>query len=156
MSLLDLTITEQTTIGAPPGAVWEVFGDLPSWPTWNRSCLAADMVAGTPWSVGSSFRIVLRMAGVPVPFHPSIVEAELPRRVGWSSTHFTITGTRSFTFDAPPEGDATPEGTVVTDEMRFTSRVVPVRLLYPRPVIRAMSRGWLQSLKEEVERRARG
>ena len=47
-------------------------------------------------------------------------------------------------------------GTVVVDEKRFTSRALPVRLFYPRPVITSMSRQWLRSLRAEVERRGRG
>ena len=90
------------------------------------------------------------MAGVPVPFHTVVVEVEVPHRVVWSSTRFTVTGRRTFLF-LPSD-----RGTVVVDEKRFTSRALPVRLFYPRPVITSMSRQWLRSLRAEVERRGRG
>ncbi|MEX2599085.1 MAG: hypothetical protein WD533_05450, partial [Dehalococcoidia bacterium] len=61
------------------------------------------------------------------------------------------TGTRTFTFRLGDDG-----ATEVVDEKRFTSRVLPVRLFYPRPVISTMSREWLRSLKTEVERREAG
>jgi len=145
-----LSLLERTAIHAPVDVVWAAFSDLGSWPRWNTVCLKATGLAGKPWTVGFRFRMVLRMAGVPVSFTPTVVEADAPYRVAWSSRRFTVTGARSFTFEPAPEG------TLVVDEMRFSSRVTPVRLFYPRPVIAAMSKGWLASLKEEAERRFRG
>ena len=150
MSLFDLTLSNRIFIQASPEMVWAAFGDVRSWPEWNTVCLKVDRLAGEPWTVGFSFRMVLRMAGVPVPFHAVVVEVEIPHRVVWSSTRFTVTGRRTFRFQ-PSE-----RGTVVVDEKRFTSPALPVRLFYPRPVITAMSKRWLRSLKAEVERRGRG
>ena len=150
MSTFDLTLSDRIFIEASPEAAWAVFSDLGRWPEWNVVCRKVDRLAGEPWTVGFSFRMVLRMAGVPVPFRPVVVELEVPHRVVWSSTRFTVTGRRTFLFQ-PSE-----RGSMIVDEKRFTSPVLPVRCFYPRFAIRAMSRTWLQSLKEETERRVRG
>ncbi|MBI4329139.1 MAG: SRPBCC family protein [Chloroflexi bacterium] len=150
MGLRDLTLTQTIHIDVPPERVWDVFRRIRDWPRWNRVCLRVGSLEGEPWSIGFRFFIVLRMAGVPIPFHPTVVAADLPHRIAWSSTQFTITGRHTFLFQ--PFAD----GTRVIDEKHFASPIFPVRLFYPRPVIAAMSKGWLRSLKEEVEGRAKG
>ena len=150
MSTFDLTLSDRIFIEASPEAAWTVFSDLGRWPEWNAVCRKVDRLAGEPWTVGFSFRMVLRMAGLPVPFRPVVVELEVPHRVVWSSTRFTVTGRRTFLFQ-PSE-----RGSIVVDEKRFTSPVLPVRFFYPRFAIRAMSRTWLRSLKEETERLREG
>jgi len=99
-----------------------------------------------PWRVGARFTLVLRMAGAPVPFPVMVTAADPPHFVTWSSTHFTITGTRTVSF--VPDGD----GTLVSDRKVFTSPVLPVALFYPRPIIHSMARPTLQALKRRVER----
>ncbi len=146
MSLFDLTLTQRATVHVPPARVWEVFSDIEAWPRWNRVFLKVDRLQGQPWTVGFRFFMALRMAGVSVPFHPTIVEVEAPHRVVWTSTRLTIPGRRPLLFQP------VREGTLMTDEEHFSSPVLPVRLFYPRPVIVAMSNAWLRSLKEEVER----
>ncbi|MBI2171026.1 MAG: hypothetical protein HYU30_03245 [Chloroflexi bacterium] len=44
--------------------------------------------------------------------------------------------------------------TLVTDHKRFSSAFLPIRLLYPRWIIRDMMVVWLGELKAEAERRA--
>ena len=98
MSTFDLTLSDRIFIEASPETAWTVFSDLGQWPEWNAVCLKMDRLAGEPWTVGSSFRMVLRMVGVPVPFRPVVVELEIPHKVVWSSTRFTVTGRRTFLF----------------------------------------------------------
>jgi hypothetical protein len=85
------------------------------------------------------------MAGVGVPFEVAIDNVDNEHRVAWSSTKFTITAVRTFTFEEA--GSAT----VVTDHKLFTSPVLPLRLFYPRPIIRHMSERMLVDLKTECE-----
>jgi hypothetical protein len=87
------------------------------------------------------------MAGAPVPFTVRVAESAPPNAVSWESTVLTINGYRRFTIEDAGDGN----GSMVTDTKTFTSPVLPLRLFYPRPIIQAMSRRWLRSLKERVE-----
>src|SRR5262249_13116793 len=138
-----LTLTERITIAAAPSDVWEIYRRLSDWQSWNPVCVAVRDISDdpAPWSVGARFTVVLRMAGVPVPFAVAVTAADPPHFVTWSSTHFGITGTRTVSF--VPDGS----GTLVSDRKIFTSPVLPVALFYPRPVVRAMANTTLRALK---------
>jgi hypothetical protein len=143
-----LVLEESIDIAASPAVVWEVFQDLPSWPQWNRVCINANWTSRAPWQRGAAFRMWLRMARIPVPFNVRLDEVAPPQTVAWVSTAATVTGHRRFRFT--PIG--TSGWTRVEDIKTFTSPILPLRLFYPRPIIQAMSRGWLRSLKREAER----
>jgi hypothetical protein len=142
-----LTLTERLHIAAPPAEVWAVFSRLQEWPGWNPVCVALRDISAdpAPWAVGARFTLVLRMAGVPVPFPVTVTESSPPHAVTWSSTHFGITGTRTISF--VPEGD----GTLASDRKVFTSPMLPVALFYPRPIIHQMANASLRALKRCVE-----
>ncbi len=145
--LRTLVLGESIGISAQPDHVWRVFEDLEGWPSWNSVCRAAGWIDGAPWAIGSRFKMVLRMAGAPVPFTVRVVEWDPPNAVAWDSTVMTITGHRRFAFRADGNGDACE----VSDTKTFSSPILPLRAFYPRPVIQAMSRGWLESLKVASE-----
>ncbi len=151
MGLFDLTLRQQITADAHTRAVWAAFAGIESWPRWNSPCKSVEVLEGTPWTPGFRFHMVLRMAGVPVPFEPVVVEAEPERRVRWTSRRLTVTGIREFTFTALAGGQ-----TLITDEKCFSSPILPVRLFYPRPIITRMSNSWLVSLAREAQRKAEG
>lgn len=144
-----LTLTERLHIAAPPSAVWDIFRGLQAWPEWNPVCVAVRDISTNPapWAVGARFTLVLRMAGMPVPFPVTVTESSPPHSVTWSSTHFSITGTR--TVSLVPEGD----GTLASDRKVFTSPVLPLALFYPRPIIHRMANASLRALKRRVEAR---
>ncbi len=141
-----LALRESTEIIAPPESVRAVFDDLESWPEWNDVCLDAAWLSGEPWAIGSGFHMTLRMARRPVGFNVFVTEYGQDA-VTWESTVMSITGTRRFTFEEQDGGSRTR----VADQKTFRSPYLPVRIFYPRPVIQAMSRGWLASLKRQAE-----
>src|SRR5262245_6646352 len=142
-----LTLTERITIAAAPADVWEVYRRLHEWPQWNPVCMAVRDISDdpAPWAVGARFTVVLRMAGAPIPFAVTVTAADPPRFVTWSSSHLSITGTRTVSF--VPDGS----GTLVSDRKIFSSPLLPVALFYPRPVVRAMANTTLRALKRRVE-----
>ncbi|MBI4498573.1 MAG: SRPBCC domain-containing protein [Chloroflexi bacterium] len=144
-ALRSLTLTEAVHINAPPDRVWAVFRDIRAWPEWNPVCLRVWNVSPTLWEVGSRFSFTLRMAGVPVSFQVTVIAADPPHRVAWSSRVLTITGTRTIAFT--PEG----AGTRATDTKEFSSPLLPLRLFYPRPIIHRMAQASLLALKRRVE-----
>ena len=83
-----------------------------------------------------------------VSFSVNVIEALPTQRVVWASTVLGLTATRTFTFDGHSGT------TIVTDRKTFESPLIPVRLVYPRPVIRLMTESWLNDLKAESERLA--
>jgi len=147
-SHLDMASTVK--IGAPPAIVWEAFSDAPRWPEWCGVCLGVWGVSANPWQPGGGLSFKLRIGGVPVPFSVTVVDADPPHRVAWASTKLTVTATRTFTFD---EQDGS---SLVTDGKLFESWLLPLRLFYPRPLIRRMTESWLRDLKCEAERLAGG
>ncbi len=76
----------------------------------------------------------------------------VPRRIAWASTKLTVTAVRTFTFEDDASFEDESGATLVTDEKVFTSPVLPVRLFYPRPLIRRMTESFLADLKAECER----
>ena len=136
------------TVDAPLAVVWRTFADPRSWPTWSRVCLGVWDISNDLWAPNSKLSFRLRMANVGVPFSVVVTESDPPRRVTWESTKFPITATRTIHL----AGDA--DRTEVTDSKRFSSPLLPVRLFYPRWIIRNMTESWLQDLKAEAERRA--
>ena len=143
--LRELTLTEAVHIAAPPDRVWEVFQDIRSWPSWNPVCLRVWNIPPNLWAAGSGFSFTLLLAGQPVSFDVTIVEAEPPQRVTWSSRVFTVTGRR--TIDFRREG----VGARATDTKTFSSPILPVRLFYPRTIVSRMAQDSLVALKRRVE-----
>lgn len=141
-----LVLRESTEIIAPPEAVRAAFDDLDSWPEWNSVCRNAAWISGEPWAIGSEFHMTLRMARRHVGFTVSVTEYGQDA-VTWESKVLSVTGTRRFTFEAQAGGSTTR----VTDQKTFHCPYMPVRILYPRPIVQAMSRNWLASLKKQAE-----
>lgn len=135
-------------VSSPLSVVWDTFADAGSWPTWSRVCVDVWDVSDDLWAPNSKLSFRLRMANAGVPFSVVVTESEPPHRVSWESTKFSITATRTIQF-ADVGGR-----TEVTDSKRFSSPVLPVRLFYPRWIIRDMTDTWLRDLKAEAERRA--
>ena len=147
--VFEFEMQSSVSIRATPEAVWEVLTAASDWPRWCRVCVDVARVPET-WAVGARLGFRLRMAGVSVPFTVAVSVSEPPARLAWESTKFTVTATRTFTLEEA--GGAT----VVTDHKLFRSLVLPVRLFYPRWIIRNMTESWLSDLKREVESRRAG
>ena len=146
-SVRTLTLRETVDIAAPIDAVRLAFDDLDRWPEWNSVCIESRWTSGAPWAIGSSLFMRLRMAKRPVPFTVTVSDYDTLGAVEWESTVMSITGTRRFSFESLSGGATTR----VTDSKWFQSSILPVRIFYPRPIIQAMSRGWLASLRRCAE-----
>ncbi len=136
------------TVHSSLSVVWDTFADARSWPTWSRVCLDVWDISDELWAPNSKLSFRLRMAKVGVPFSVTVTESDPPHRVTWQSTKFSITATR--TIQLAGDGDRTE----VADSKHFSSPLLPIRLFYPRPIIRNMTVSWLRDLKAEAERRA--
>ena len=176
MGIFDLTMRSTVSIAVPPSRAWEVFADVRRWTEWSRVTLRSDVDEGFAWGEGQALHLRLRMAGVGVPFNVHITESDFPplplgervgvrgkagppgpatafpHRIAWASTKLTVTAVRTFTFEDDTSFEDECGGTLVTDEKVFTSPVLPVRLFYPRPIIRRMTESFLADLKAECER----
>jgi hypothetical protein len=142
----ELVMDSTVTVGAGREEVWEVLTGAADWPRWCDVCVEVTRAPAT-WAVGDSLNFRLRMAGVAVPFSVAVTECDRLSKLAWESTKYFVTATRTITLD---DADG---GTVVTDRKRFRSPVLPVRLIYPRWIVRAMTESWLADLKREAERR---
>ncbi len=136
------------TVHAPIRVVWDTFADARSWPTWSSVCTEVWDSSDDLWTPNSKLSFRLRMAKVGIPFSVVVTESDPPHLVTWESTKYSITATRTIQFAGRSDQ------TNVTDSKTFSSPVLPVRLFYPRWVIRNMTESWLQDLKAESERRA--
>ena len=129
--------------------VWDTFADAKS-PGRPGAALALEVwdLSDDLWAPAATLSFRLKMANVGVPFSVVVTESDPPHRISWASTKFSITATRTLQF----AGDGA--STEVADSKEFASPILPVRLFYPRPIIRRMTESWLEDLKAEAERRA--
>lgn len=132
-------------IAASPAHVWELITDAARWPVWCDICTQVDSVPEA-WSPGNELAFKLRMAGVAVPFHVALNDILPERQVEWESTKLTITATRQISLQP------TSDGVEVIDSKTFSSWLLPIRIAYPRFLIRSMTESWLADLKREAER----
>lgn len=147
MRLTHLERRATALAAAPPAVVWSTFVDVADWPRWSRVVASVEHVPAR-WEPGARVAFTLAMAGTTVPFDVRVDAVDPPRRVTWSSVRWTVTGTRTHTFE--PEGG----GTRITDVKAFDHAFWPMALAYPRGVIDRMSRTWVAELAAEAERRA--
>ena len=142
----ELVMESSVTVGAGREVVWDVLTGADDWPRWCDVCVAVSRAPAT-WAAGEQLAFKLRMAGVAVPFSVAVTRCDRRSELAWESTKFSVTATRSFTL---VDADG---GTVLTDWKRFRSPVLPVRLFYPRRIVRQMTESWLTDLKSEAESR---
>ncbi|MDA1297330.1 MAG: SRPBCC family protein [Chloroflexi bacterium] len=165
MNPFRLELSSSVRINAPRERVWQVFADIARWTEWCGVCLRADpevlISEDFDWQPGQRINLKFRMSGVGVPFNVAITDTQPERSVAWASTKLSVTAVRTFTFteelaeELAKESAGDPAGasvTVVTDHKLFTSPILPLRLFYPRPLIRSMTERMLADLKTECER----
>ena len=161
MSRFSLELSSSVQIAAPRERVWQVFSDISRWTKWCGVCIraepvvppsseatdASDKETDFAWRAGQRIHLKFQMAGIGVPFNVTVTDAKPACRVAWASTKLSVTAVRIFTFSENPSGR-----TSITDHKLFTSQLLPLRLFYPRPIIRHMTEHMLADLKTECER----
>ncbi|MEZ4237916.1 MAG: hypothetical protein R3F59_17580 [Myxococcota bacterium] len=142
-----LELSTSRACAAPVGALWAAFTDVGRWV--ERIGVVEEVLhAPAAWRVGERVAFRLRVAGVVVPFDVRLEAVEPERLVRWSSVRWTVTGTRIWMFEADGPGSR------VQDLKRFSHPVAPLRWVYPRAPILAMSEAWLQDLVRAAEAEA--
>lgn len=146
MSPFRLELSSAVEISAPREDVWQRFKRVSEWTDWCSVCTSAVVADDFDWKAGQRLALKFRLAGVSVPFNVTISEATAGEHFAWASTKFSVTAVRTFTFE-----QTSAETTQVTDHKLFTSSVLPLKLFYPRPIIRRMSESMLSDLKAMCE-----
>ena len=144
MFLNRFSMSSTILVDAPMERVWELLTDAARWPEWCDVCVHVEVVP-TVWTPGNDLAFKLRMARVAVPFRVTLTDVSPEQHVEWESTKFTIAATRRISL-LP-----TVTGTEITDAKLFHSPLLPIRLGYPRFLIRRMTDSWLTDLKREAE-----
>lgn len=145
MSLFDLELTTTRTAPAPVDRVRAVFEDTAAWPSW---CSVVSKIEHPPPSWVAGERLVYVLSSLREVTFDVVLEQVDSRQIRWSSHKGPILGIRTWTFE-DRDGHC-----VITDHKRFESHWLPLRILYPRPVIRSMSERWLDDLVAEAKRRS--
>ena len=149
MFLNQFSMSSNILVDAPVDRIWELLTDAARWPEWCDICVQV-IVVSTEWTAGDNLAFKLRMARVAVPFQVTLTNVSRTQHVEWESKKFTITATRRISLQ--PSGTATE----ITDAKFFRSSLLPIRLAYPRFLIRKMTESWLIDLKREAEGTASG
>jgi uncharacterized protein YndB with AHSA1/START domain len=145
-----LVIEESIEIAAPIEEVWALFGDLSTWPSWNRTCRRAVFVSGAPWRQGSRFAMTMAAGPVPLAAVVEIVEADPPRKVAWRGGHLGVRSDHRWTLTAAETGTRLHSLEV------FSGATLPLlRLGGLRCLVGYLSQAWLHGLKAAAERRNR-
>lgn len=144
MFLNRFSMSSTILVDAPMERVWALLTDAARWPEWCDVCVHVEVVP-TVWTPGNDLAFKLRMARVAVPFRVTLTDVSPEQHVEWESTKFTIAATRRISL-LP-----TVTGTEITDAKLFHSPLLPIRLGYPRFLIRRMTDSWLTDLKREAE-----
>ena len=139
-------MSSSVLVDAPTERVWSVISNALRWPEWADVCIRVwDVPDEDVWKTGDRFGFMLKVAGKNVPFSVTLNQVETGKLIEWESTKFTITAVRTISVEAV-NGQCR-----VTDTKNFSSYLLPIRLAYPRKVIRRMTESWLSDLKHEVE-----
>lgn len=133
-------------IAAPSERVWMLIDDANHWSQWSG---VVEQVWKAPgyldWQPGIKFGFRLLMARKKVPFNVTVTRYEPGKLIQWRSTKFSITAVRSISVE--PDGT----GCRVVDQKYFFSSVLPIRLAYPRRLIRVMTERGLGDIKNSAE-----
>ena len=139
-------MSSSVLIAAPSERVWMLVDDASHWSEWSG---VVDEVWKTPncldWQLGHKLGFRLLMARKKVPFNVTVTRYEMGKTIEWSSKKFSITAVRSISIE--PEGT----GCRVVDQKVFSSTLLPIRLAYPRRLIRVMTERWLGDMKKTAE-----
>ena len=149
--MFEFEMSSSIVLDASVERAWQAVADANKWPDWAAVCTkvwdAPQSISH--WIVGREFGFKLRMAFRDVPFNVTVDRFEPGRLIEWTSTKYSITAVRAISVVGEPGLES---GTCrVTDNKRFSSPFLPIRLAYPRWLIRRMTESWLRDLKREAE-----
>jgi hypothetical protein len=142
-----LRIQHSTQVPRPPGRVWAVFEDLPSWSKWNPVTPAVQWLTEGLWRRGARLRITFRLGGRRMLLEPELFALDPGRSVTWAGRRFGLSVRQSFAFEADEGGTRITVTQTLSGPMLFLYRI-----LMPASRIRAMLVRWLEALKAEAER----
>jgi hypothetical protein len=139
--LFKFDLTSSIYVDAPAERVWKLINEASRWPEWSTICVAVfDAPGEGEWMSGHQFGFTLRIGGRKVPFFVT-----LTRVIAGKSTKFTITAVRSISVESESKGCR------VSDNKHFSNYLLPIRLVYPRGIIKNMTSSWLSEIKHEAE-----
>lgn len=133
-----------------PEHVWQKFQKLEEWAWWNPVIGQARWLQGARWEKGGrfEFRLIKPRA---MTFKPVILESAPPQRLGWVGTAFGFKGEHWFSFEEQPNG--TTQLKTWENMSGFMTLLIGAGT---RQKLVAMYREWLEALKAEAEKIARG
>lgn len=86
-------------VDARPDAIWRVFADLSTWPSWFPFADSA-RADGDPWRAGGRIDVQLRVPVVgTLPLRLAVAEASAPSLARWTGGALGVRGDHRYTFD---------------------------------------------------------
>lgn len=144
-------IKVSTVIDAPPTEVWPVVADIPSHVEWMRDAVAIRFLSPTTTGVGTTFDCDVKLGPIGLTDRMEITEWVEPEVIGVRHVG-VVRGTGQFT--VRPVGVLHTEFTW-SEQLTFPWWMGgPIGALIAAPVLRAVWRRNLRSLKAIVEARA--
>lgn len=102
-----VTIQREAVLPAPPQRVWDVATPLEGWPDWLSLHVRWPTPPPADVAVGTTFRQVVSLLGLPIPMRWTVSECEAPRAFAMSGTAIAgVKVTISFGIEPHPDGSA--------------------------------------------------
>ena len=124
-----------------------MFSDVSRWSAWSPMCRGCRILTGDRLEVGAILRMRLRLAGVTVPVHATVIDLRPPMTMTWEARVLGITAVHTYRFS--PRGG----GTVMANEERFLGLFFPLdALVFRWYTARGIGGASLHGMKRRLER----
>ena len=148
----DAKVEASLMIDAPVEQVWDQSLDVPSWPEWIGIVQRASF-KGQALRLGSTFKITIKVKGIPLPFKLTVCEYDEHKRIAWrtggSGTGLVIV--RSLIYE--DQGGKT----LVTSREEFTGPMAKYMFrMISEDEFTSIHEEWLKDIKERVEGKREG
>ena len=148
---MTINLVSSIEVDASPETVWEQLINFENWPAWSRLHDRVWEMSTPDAQIGTTFRYKLSLTGMCLAAKSVLEQVEPQRFLQMRTKRLSVHETHALALQPSPGG-----GTIITDEMGFSSRLFPPPFSVSRLVFGWLRQRWINDIKSEAERRERG